>query len=91
MRKGKCEYVGLQEHTMRSDTDNMRRATPLHNRFRSRDPGCRLIHHVIEDEHRPIPHVAYKGDHRVHFRIDKMFLFVITGTCVAGASETFLS
>ena len=87
--KGSSEYVGLQEHTMRSDTDNMRRATPLHNRFRSRDPRRGLIHHVIEDEHRPIPHVADKGDHGVHFRIDKMFLFVVTGTCVGRATETF--
>jgi len=76
---------------MRSNTNDMRRATPLHNRFRSRDPGRRFIHHVIKDKHWPIPHIADKGDHRVHFRIDKMFLFVITGTCVAGASETFLS
>jgi len=84
-----CEDEEREENkelTMRSDTDNMRRSATFHNRFRSRNPRRGLIHHVIKNKHGSIPHIANECDHGVHFRVDKLFFFVVAASCIGGAT-----
>ena len=48
----------------------------LDYRFRCGDPGCRFVHHVVDDEHWPVLDVADKGHHRLDLGILEILLFV---------------
>src|SRR5688572_13836432 len=70
------ETVTAKE-SMSSKAIDLGCASTLDDCLRGCDPGCRLVHHVIHNEHWPIFDVADKCDHSLKLRVLEIFLLVL--------------
>ena len=81
----------VTEESMRGEAVSSRRTASLDDRLGGRDPGGRIVNHVVDEVDWSVFHVADKSHGRFHLRVLEVFLlFLGYCACIQGAANDAL-